>query len=178
MTEKAAYSVHLEQARAVALIMNVKQYDLVKYAFAVNKIENRPFNELAKNMSGSSARGMMQMLIGTQKELETKYLKVKHNPDKIYQPAYAIFLGQYELARQFKRYGGNWRKAIHAYNRGSYQVNKANTSGFASGENYANSVLNALQKTDYAALNNATGYDVVAANTSGISSTSLRREWT
>lgn len=177
MTEQTAYKLHLEQARAVARITSVQEYDLAKYAFAVNKIENRSFKENAKNPS-SSARGMMQMLIGTQKELETKYLKVAHNPDKIYQPAYAIYLGQYELARQLKRYGGNWRKAIHAYNRGSYQANKANTPGFASGENYANSVLSALQKTDYAALNNATGYDVVAANTSGTSTTSLRREWT
>ncbi|MFN8358591.1 MAG: transglycosylase SLT domain-containing protein [Candidatus Kapaibacterium sp.] len=177
MTEQTAYKLHLEQAQAVAQVLPVQVYDLAKYAFAVNKIENRSFYEKAKNPN-STARGMMQMLIGTQKELETKYLKVKHNPDKIFQPAYSIYLGQYELARQLKRYSGNWRKAIHAYNRGSYQANKANTPGFASGENYANSVLSALQKTDYAALNNATGYDVVAANTSGTSTTSLRREWT
>lgn len=178
MTETAAYKIHVQQASEVAKLLPVASGELARYAFAVNKIENRSLNEKAKNTGGSSARGMMQMLLGTQKELETKYLKLPHNPNKIYNPEYAIFLGQYELARQFKRYGGNWRKAIHAYNRGSYQANKSNTKGFASGENYANSVLSTVQRMDYAALNTAVGYDVVAANTSGNSRTFIRQEWT
>ena len=117
MTEQTAYKLHLEQAQAVAQVLPVQAYDLAKYAFAVNKIENRSFYEKAKNPN-STARGMMQMLIGTQKELETKYLKVKHNPDKIFQPAYSMYLGKYELACQLKCYSGKWSKAIHAYNRG------------------------------------------------------------
>lgn len=177
MTESSAYKLHIEQAKNVARLLPVSAYELAKYAFAVNKIENRPFNPNAKN-SKSSARGMMQMLIGTQKELETKYLKVKHNPDKIFNAEYAVFLGQYELARQLIRYSGNWRKAIHSYNRGSYQPNKSNTSGFASGENYANGVMNQLYKTDYAALNNSNGIDIVAANQSSRNSNSLyHQEW-
>ena len=165
MTEQAAYSLHIESSRKVASMIDVSPSELAQYAFAVNKIENRPLDPKARNKS-SSARGMMQMLLGTQKELETKYLKDSHVPDNIFKPDYAIYLGQYELARQYKRYKGDWRKAIHAYNRGSYQPTKSNTKGFAYGENYANSVVNMLYKTDFASLNSGAGGDTTAASLS------------
>lgn len=174
MTQADAYKIHLQQSYNVAKKLSVNRLDLAKYAMAVNRYENRQLAPNAKN-SKSSARGMMQMLIGTQKELETKYLKVAHNPDKIFEPSYAIYLGQYELARQYIRYGRDWRKAIHAYNRGSYQPSKSNTSNFASGENYATGVINMLYKTDYAALNSENGIDVTAANTT--TSSLSHKEW-
>ncbi len=178
MTVNEAYRIHAEQAIAVANLLKVPADEILMYAFSVQKIENRSYNPNAKNKN-STARGMMQMLEGTQKEVETKFLKLPYSPDKIYDPSYAVFLGQYELVRQYKRYGKNWRKAVHAYNQGSYQESKSNTKIFKNGELYANRVLNELNSTDFAALNQTTGVSVVAANTTGNSSTqSLSQEWT
>ena len=54
MTEQTAYKLHLEQAQPVARILPVQAYDLAKYAFAVNKIENRSFYEKAKNPNATA----------------------------------------------------------------------------------------------------------------------------
>ncbi len=175
MTAAEAYKIHISQAQKVGEMLGIAPYELAKYAFAVQKVENRQFNPAATNKS-SSARGMMQMLKGTQKEIETKYLKKDFVPDRIFNAEYAVFLGQYELGRQLNRYKGNWRKAVHAYNQGSYQEKKSKSKGFAAGENYTNGVMNELYKTDYAALNNESGYNVTAANGTG-KITSLYQEW-
>lgn len=179
MTSEEAYKIHAEQAQTVADIFDISAGELAQFAFAVNKIENRSFNPNAKNPN-SSARGMMQMLTGTQKELETKYLKTAFTPNRIFDANYSVFLGQYELARQLKRYGGSWRKAVHAYNRGSYQASKSKSKSFASGELYANHVFNEYKKTDYAALNQSVGISTTTAanGTRKSGSISMLREWT
>lgn len=156
-TESQAYQLHIAVARMIAnkyyKSLNLNPSDIARYALAVNKKENRQFNPKAKNPN-SSARGMMQMLIGTQKELETKYLKIAHKPDAIYNPQHAVFLGQYELVRQLKRYKGDWKKAIHAYNRGSYLPK--NRKSYTAGELYTNSVLSFMNKIDFSQLEKET----------------------
>lgn len=150
LTEAQTYGYHKAIAPKVAVAYGLSADDLTRIAFAVNKKENRSFNAAAKNPA-SSARGMMQMLSGTQKEVETKILKVKNSPDKIFDPVYAIYLGQIELARQVKRYN-DWEKGVHAYNRGSYNPK---STGFKNGEAYKNDVMNHVARTNFAALESA-----------------------
>jgi|GEM_PF-5652999 len=101
------------------------------------------FNALAKNR-GSSARGLVQILINTQRDIEKRIAGISHakaslysskfpdapfheckgedcfDVDKIYDWEYALYLGTVYLAYQFHRYDGDWAKAIHAYNQGSH----------------------------------------------------------
>lgn len=148
MTEQQAYIIHRAVAEKIKDFFNINPIELARVAFSVNRKESN-FNERAKNKN-SSARGMMQMLLGTQREIETKYLNVPHDPERIWDAEYAVFLGQYELARQIIRYKGDVRKGVHAYNRGSYLPK--NKKSFAAGELYTNSVFATHNKTDYAVL--------------------------
>jgi len=119
------------------------------YLTAIAKKESN-FTTNAKNKN-SSARGIMQILNCTQRAIE-KRLKVPFQPmngicktlrgginvplviDKLTNdPNYSIMLAANELVYQFKRYG-DWGKAIHAYNQGSY-------NGKSDGEKYKNNVL-------------------------------------
>lgn len=148
LTEQQAYTHHRVAGDIVAKFYGISPDDLVRVSLAIGKKENRSFNTLAKNPA-SSARGLMQMLLGTQKEIESKQLKIAHNPDKIYEPTYAVYLAQIEIAKQLKRYGYDWKKAIHAYNRGSYNPQ---SKGFKNGEAYTKDVIALIERTDYAAL--------------------------
>lgn len=108
---------------------------LANYLTAIAATESR-FHEKAENRN-STARGIMQILICTQRENEIKRMHVEFAPamysckiyptktvsrdkDKMFTPEYAILVASYELAYQYKRYGNDWNKAIYAYNQGSY----------------------------------------------------------
>lgn len=89
----------------------------------------------------STARGLMQVLEGTQRAIE-KMVGQKSVPiEKIYEPDHAILLGATYLAYQYKRYG-DWRKAAHAYMQGSYNAKKPSSDGNA----YANAVIANVKK--------------------------------
>lgn len=150
MNELQAYSIHRSVAKQISQMFPIDEIVLARVAFSVNRKESN-FNEKAKNKN-SSARGMMQMLEGTQKEIETKYLRKDYEPERIWNPEYAIYLGQYELARQIMRYKGDVRKGVHAYNRGSYLPK--NKKSFTSGELYTNSVFAHHARTNYEELEN------------------------
>jgi hypothetical protein len=151
LTETQVYVHHRYAGKFVAEHYGISLDELVRVSLAIGKKENRSFNTNAKNPA-SSARGLMQMLVGTQKEIETKILKIPHEPDKIFDPTYAVYLGQIEIAKQLKKYKNDWDKAIHAYNRGSY--NPA-SKGFKNGEAYRKDVVALMERTNYAALDAA-----------------------
>lgn len=91
--------------------------------------------------SCSTARGLLQILEGTQRAIE-KMLGLKNIPfEKIYEPDYAILLGATYLAYQYKRYG-DWWKASHAYMQGNYNAKRPSKDGNA----YANAVAANLKK--------------------------------
>lgn len=135
MIESEVYSLAYEAAAKVQLrYPTTNQNELAKWATAIAKTESN-FNPDAKNKS-STARGLMQMLICTQREVEKKHAKVDFAPasyscksypqstvdraeDKIYDPEYAMLLAVFYLAYQYRRYK-DWHKAVHAYNQGSY----------------------------------------------------------
>ena len=111
------------------------------------------YSESAKNKH-STARGLMQMLICTQREVEKKRAKVDfadamyscnvyptdtvdQSDDLIFDPNYALLLAIHEICYQMNRYGDDQQKAIHAYNQGSFPgVHKSD------GTLYARSVIN------------------------------------
>ncbi len=151
LSREAAWKLHREVALKLSLAMPL---DLARVSFAVNLKENRPLDTDAKN-SKSSARGLMQILKGTQCEIETKFMRVKCTPERIYDAKHAIELAQRYLLYQYKRYGGSWRKAVHAYNQGSY--NPSRKRAFTDGENYTTNVLSFYNSQDYAALDASIG---------------------
>lgn len=165
LSKAEAWKIHRETAaKLVPSDANLAQ-DLARIAFAVNQKENRQLDPAAKN-SASTARGMMQMLKGTQCEIAKKLLKEPCVYDDIFDPKVAIRYGQRYLLYQYKRYQ-DWHKAVHAYNQGSYAPTRK--KAFAAGESYANSAMSFYANSDYAALDaqiGATNSGVVATTNS------------
>lgn len=112
------------------------------------------FRPEAKNR-GSTARGLTQILICTQREIE-RQMKIPYAPasercsklaakepvvspsdDKMYDPRYALLLAAFYLHRQIVRYNGDIHRGLHAYNQGSYDAKKPK----AAGESYAKDLL-------------------------------------
>lgn len=127
--------------------------ELAKYLTAVIKTESN-FNPNAQNKN-STARGLGQILICTQRELEYKHISTEFAPamfnckkysqatvpagtDKMFDPKYAVKLAAYYLGYQWNRYR-DWFKALAAYNQGSYNENNKEN-----GSNYARIVLKKL----------------------------------
>lgn len=151
------YNLAYKWADAYGTPLGLNPDLIAKYMTGIAWKESN-FNPDAKNKA-SSARGLYQMLINTQREVESKRAKVpfataslkssaypkapvsKVLPDKIYNPDYATQLAVLEFLYQLKRYNYDYTKALHAYNQGSYPGgNKSD------GANYANSVEQNVKK--------------------------------
>lgn len=158
MTEIDVHGLAKRHASVIAPAYGIDEDQLAKYLTAIAKLESN-YNAGAKNKS-STARGLMQILICTQREIEKKRAKVPFAPasyncksftgqpdtvdsadDVIYNPEYCMYLAAHELAYQYKRYVKKyaknvWQIAAHAYNQGSYPGTRKQD-----GANYANTVL-------------------------------------
>lgn len=156
------YSIALNNAfwiqQNLPRFSNIDPYSLARVSTAVAKVESN-FNEKAKN-TNSSARGLMQILICTQREIELKYLKIewpvaslncKSYPkapvnatklDKMYNAKYGLLIGQIYLCYQFNRYKEDWQKAIFAYNQGSF-------NGKQAGYTYLSKVNTVMKSIDF-----------------------------
>lgn len=77
----------------------------------------------ADAVSRSGARGLMQLMPGTAKEV-AKQVGVKYSSKRLADPAYNALLGSTYLATQLKRYDGSLVLAAAAYNAGGGNVNK------------------------------------------------------
>jgi len=134
MTELEVFEKAYALAKEIGPKYKADPFDLARHMTGIAKVESN-YNPDAKNKS-STARGMMQLLICTQREIEKKMAKVPLAPamysckvyptpkvsqseDKIFDPDYALEIALYYLAYQYKRYG-NWLMAVHAYNQGSF----------------------------------------------------------
>lgn len=134
LTESQVYSLAMDWANVYGPKYGVEPQDLAKVLTGIARVEST-YNPDAKNKK-STARGLMQMLIDTQREVESKHAKVPFAiasvksgafkkapvgvPDKIYDPNYAMQLAAAYLGYQIRRYKYDWDKAIHAYNQGSF----------------------------------------------------------
>lgn len=148
LAPQQAYGIIVKQAEY--LVTNIPEFsginvvELANYGFAVAKTESRSFNADAKNDS-STAKGMMQIVDGTKQFIETKILKIPvADLSKMFDPEYNCLLGVAYLAYQYKRYG-DWRKAVIAYNQGSY--NESND-----GKNYYATASKFYANTNFASL--------------------------
>lgn len=125
---------------------NINQDDLVSVGMSVAKTESRSFNTDAQNNT-SSAKGLMQIVDGTKKFIETKILSIPEAPlNQMFDYNYNIKLGLAYLAYQYMRYG-DWRKSVIAYNQGSYNESEA-------GKNYYATSQKMYDSFDFAMLNN------------------------
>jgi hypothetical protein len=155
MTENEVFELALTVSNEIADKYGADASELAMYLTGIARVESN-YNPSAKNKK-STARGLLQMLICTQREIEKKYANVEFAPamvscknypddivareyDKIFNPDYAMFLSAIELGRQYKRYGGDWFRAVHAYNQGS--AGKLNIAG----KLYANKVILGIQR--------------------------------
>ncbi len=137
MDKNTVYSIALKHAKNIAGTYGIKPETIASHVVAIANVESS-YNTTARNKK-STARGIMQMLICTQRENEKKRLKVEFAPamfscSKVYptstvaenqdrilnDPDYAIMLSVYELAYQTKRYKNDMTKAVTAYNQGSF----------------------------------------------------------
>lgn len=137
--------------------LGVPSEELAQYLTAIAYVEST-FKDDATNKS-STARGLPQVLINTQRWIEvklnvahpvamykaSKYPKTPTTPykedDAMFNPDYALLIGAYYLGYNYIRYN-DWYKAITAYHLGSYN------SKSSDGTLYKNKVLNAFEKLD------------------------------
>lgn len=157
MSEFEVMALAKRNASVIAPAYGIDPEQLAKYLTAIAKLESN-YNEKAKNKT-STARGLMQILICTQREIEKKRAKVPFapasyncknfsgqpatvNPDQdvIYNAEYCMFLAAHELAYQYnrykKKYPNGWQIAVHAYNQGSFPGTRK-----TDGSKYAQTVL-------------------------------------
>jgi len=135
MTRNNFENLAFKIAKYAAEKYNCCRIQLANYLTAIAATESR-FHEKAENKH-STARGIMQVLICTQRENEKKRMKAEFAPamysckvypteivsrekDRMFDPEYSILVASYELAYQYKRYDDDWNKAVYAYNQGSY----------------------------------------------------------
>jgi len=94
-----------------------------KIGLAICKIESN-YDVLAQNPH-STAKGLMQVLIGTQGFVEENLLRIpQENGSKMFEAEYNIKIGMAYLGYQLNRYK-DVEKAVIAYNQGSYNESTA-----------------------------------------------------
>lgn len=142
LTREQVIDKALNAAEFIANKLGTPETELAKYMIAIAYVEST-FNTHAKNKS-SSARGLSQVLINSQRWIEGK-LNIPQQPammkaskypkapvtaiaeeDMMFNPDYALLIGTWYLAYNYGRYN-NWHKAVTAYHLGSY--NSTSTDG-------------------------------------------------
>lgn len=136
MTEENTIKLIKKLAPKVAKEFNVNKNLLANLTFGIIAVEsNHKYNAINNH---STARGLMQVLINTQREVEKKHLKVpfapamyesryfpdapvtnKSNDKLLIDPYYSVLVGMSYLAYQLNRYKDTY-KAVFSYNQGSY----------------------------------------------------------
>jgi len=153
LTTQQLRNIITKYATLYANQLGLDKQGLEDLGVAIAMVENRPLDAKARNKS-STARGIMQVLICTQREVEAKYLKIDFpkaqfpckyypnapvgtaNDDKMYDADYNVRVGMRYLAYQVARYKGDYYKAAYAYHKGSYPVKDD-----GGGKSYANKAL-------------------------------------
>lgn len=98
----------------------IKDDELIKRHSLTIAFHESKFHDNAKNKN-STAKGLFQLLDGTRKDIEKRILKIKAEEyNKVWEPEYNTYLGVAYFISQYERYKGDMKKAIIAYNRGSW----------------------------------------------------------
>jgi soluble lytic murein transglycosylase len=78
----------------------------------------------SRAISAAKAMGVIQLLPQTARQLHRELPETspfrgrKFYPERLYEPAWAIELGTFFMARLYRKYGRNWIRAVGAYNAG------------------------------------------------------------
>lgn len=116
-----------------------KMWRRVLVSLAKTESNNNP---TAKNRS-SSARGLMQILKGTQADIERRLGWPQRPNEALDNPAYAMMLAAYYVAWLYmNKAQKSWDRTVVAYNQGHYNTSKA-------GEAYRQKVFAAYRQTPW-----------------------------
>jgi soluble lytic murein transglycosylase-like protein len=100
------------------------------------------FDPVAKNRR-SSALGLMQILKGTQLDIERRLKMTPQPNDKLKDPGYSMLLASYYIAWLYvNKARRSWDRAIVAYNQGHYNLSQA-------GETYRRQIWKAYNEQDW-----------------------------
>lgn len=137
VAELANAAVNTMQARFKTVDQAMWKRILVSLAYAESR-----FDATAKNPR-STARGLMQILKGTQLDIERR-LKIKPKPNSaLDDPGYSMLLASYYLAWLYvNKANRSWDRAIVAYNQGHYNRS-------AAGEKYRRTIWSAYQSQNW-----------------------------
>jgi hypothetical protein len=93
------------------------------------------------NVNGMTDQGLMQVDPATFASLQKEHPQLQGK--SLSDPATNIMAGAYYMADMGKQFGGDWNKALRAYNSGPDQVNPSNLSSVTVGDpNYVSTVTN------------------------------------
>jgi soluble lytic murein transglycosylase-like protein len=93
------------------------------------------------NVNGMTDQGLMQVDPATFASLQKEHPELQGK--SLSDPATNIMAGAYYMADMGKQFGGDWNKALRAYNSGPDQVNPSNLSSVTVGDpNYVSTVTN------------------------------------
>jgi hypothetical protein len=124
LKEKLDYLFNSNEKRINAIIRYCKRHNIPPL-FAASVIYAESSNKKLAT-SYVNARGLMQLMSKTAIALakatgDKKLAKaIEKNPNLLYDADLNIFLGTYFLKDLSRQFGGNWQKALHAYNVGPY----------------------------------------------------------
>lgn len=137
VAELASAAVNEMQPRFKSIDTAMWKRILVALAWHESK-----FDTDAKNPR-SSARGIMQILKGTQLDIERR-LKITPKPNSaLDDPGYSMLLASYYIAWLYvNKAKRSWDKAVVAYNQGHYNLSRA-------GETYRRMVWKAYGEQDW-----------------------------
>ena len=118
MNESQAYNLAFNTLGQFQKDFNFNRSEMARVLTAIMFVEST-YNPNAKNPH-STAKGLMQMTNPAKKDAE-RWLNLPTAPDStMYNPQYNVKLGTRYFLYQWRRYDGNLKKSVIAYNQGSY----------------------------------------------------------
>ncbi len=118
-----------------------------RHSLAIAYHESK-FHENAKNKN-STAKGLFQLLDGTRRDIEKRLLRIKQTDyNKVWEAEYNTYLGVAYFITQYHRYNGDMKKAVIAYNLGSWSA-KSSEGYFKQHKNYYKELFPEHYKNEY-----------------------------
>jgi hypothetical protein len=116
LTPEAVHTMTLQIAQKIGARYGIR--DVRAFARTLTTIvaleTGDTFNPFDCNQK-SDARGLVQMKVGTQREVSKRAGIKFENPDDIFNPQYALTLAAHEVAHWYNKHGRSWTNAVKAY---------------------------------------------------------------
>lgn len=122
LTEEQVYNLAYNTLGQFQRDFKFNRGEMARVLTAICFVEST-YNANATN-SKSSAKGLMQVIDGTRKDVE-RWLGLQSSPDSLmFNPQYNMLIGARYFLQQWRRYSGNLKQSVIAYNQGSYNTSK------------------------------------------------------